>query len=61
METNYKYFKSKNDLLIMASMIEAEAKKNEKYLVSSVFHNRLKKYEGYNQIQLFYMQKNLKK
>ena len=42
--TNYKYFKSKNDLLIMASMIEAEAKKkHEKYLVSSVFHNRLKR------------------
>ena len=40
---NYKYFKSKNDLLIMASMIEAEAKKKyEKYLISSVFHNRLK-------------------
>ena len=41
---NYKFFKSKNDLLIMASLIEAEAKKKEeKYMVSSVFHNRLKK------------------
>ena len=41
---NHKYFKSENDLLIMASLIEAEAKeKEEKYLVSSVFHNRLKK------------------
>jgi len=40
----YDYLKSKNDLLIMASLIEAEAKdKNDKYLVSSVFHNRLKK------------------
>ena len=30
----------------MASLIEAEAKKkNEKFLVSSVFHNRLKKHE----------------
>ena len=43
-KNNYKYLKSKNDLLIMASLIEAEAKnKNDKYLVSSVFHNRLKK------------------
>ncbi len=41
---SHKYFKSENDLLIMASLIEAEAKeKEEKYLVSSVFHNRLKK------------------
>ena len=41
---NYQNLKSKNDLLIMASLIEAEAKKkNEKFLVSSVFHNRLKK------------------
>ncbi len=41
---NYTYFKSKNDLLTMASLIEAEAKKNEdKYFISSVFHNRLKK------------------
>ena len=45
-KNNYKYLKSKNDLLIMASLIEAEAKnKNDKYLVSSVFHNRLKKYK----------------
>ena len=29
-EGNYRYFKSKNDLLIMASMIEAEAKKKKK-------------------------------
>ena len=44
MEKNYQNFKSKNDLLIMASLIEAEAKnKNDKFLVSSVFHNRLKK------------------
>ena len=27
---NYKFFKSKNDLLIMASLIEAEAKKRRK-------------------------------
>ena len=27
---NYKYFKSKNDLLTMASLIEAEAKKKKK-------------------------------
>ena len=27
---NYKFFKSKNDLLIMASMIEAEAKKKKR-------------------------------
>tara|TARA_Y100001970_G_C14212139_1_gene847533 strand:+ start:1165 stop:2109 length:945 start_codon:yes stop_codon:yes gene_type:complete len=41
---NFKHFNSKNDLLILASLIEAEAKKkNEKYMVSSVFHNRLKK------------------
>ena len=41
---NIPHLKTKNDLLIMASMIEAEAKiKNEKYLVSSVFHNRLTK------------------
>ena len=41
---NYKFFKSKNDLLTMASLIEAEAKKREeKYIISSVFHNRLKK------------------
>ena len=41
---NYRFFKSKNDLLTMASLIEAEAKKKEeKYMISSVFHNRLKK------------------
>ncbi len=40
---NFKYLKSNNDLLILASLIEAEAKFiEEKYLVSSVFHNRLK-------------------
>ena len=36
---NYKFFKYKNDLLIMASLIEAEEKSEEKYMVSSVFHN----------------------
>ena len=37
-------FSSKRDLVTFASIIEAETKKNyEKYLVSSVFHNRLKK------------------
>ena len=39
-----KLFSSKRDLVTFASIIEAETKKNyEKYLVSSVFHNRLKK------------------
>tara|TARA_B100000029_G_scaffold500601_1_gene572582 strand:+ start:516 stop:1241 length:726 start_codon:yes stop_codon:yes gene_type:complete len=43
-KNNYKFFTSKNDLVILASLVEAEAKKkNEKYLISSVFHNRLKK------------------
>ena len=36
-------FKNKLELLTFASLIESETKKtNEKYLVSSVFHNRLK-------------------
>ncbi len=36
-------FKNKMELITFASLIESETKKNnEKYLVSSVFHNRLK-------------------
>jgi len=43
-KNNYKHFETKSDLIILASLIEAEAKtKYDKYLVSSVFHNRLKK------------------
>ena len=40
---NNNLFASKQELLIFASLIEAETKKNEeKVLVASVFHNRLK-------------------
>ena len=42
-QENNSLFKSKSDLVILASVINAETKKNkEKYTVSSVFHNRLK-------------------
>ena len=41
---NNNLVKSKLDLVILASVINAETKKNkEKYVVSSVFHNRMKK------------------
>lgn len=41
---NNTLLKSKLDLVILASIINAETKKNrEKYAVSSVFHNRIKK------------------
>lgn len=37
-----KFFKSSSDLIKLASLIEAEAiKKNEKYIISSVFYNRI--------------------
>ena len=37
-------FQSKEDLIILASLIEAEAKDNfEKYTIASVFYNRIKK------------------
>ena len=57
-----KHFKSQDELLIMASMIEAEAKKkNEKYFVSSVFHNRLKKNMRLQSDPTILYAKNLKK
>ena len=41
---NYFYIKSKKDLLKLASIIDSESNnKKEKYIISSVFHNRIKK------------------
>ena len=41
---NNNLFKSKQELVILASLINAETKKNkEKHVVSSVFHNRIMK------------------
>ena len=46
----------------MASLIEAEAKKkNEKFLVSSVFHNRLKKNMKLQSDQPYYIKKSFQK
>ena len=43
-KSNTKLFNSKIELVILASIINAETRKNkEKYVVSSVFHNRMKK------------------
>lgn len=42
-KSNTKLFNSKIELVILASIINAETRKNkEKYVVSSVFHNRIK-------------------
>lgn len=44
LEEGEKYNFSKNDIVTLGSIIEKEAmKKNERSLISSVFHNRLKK------------------
>ncbi len=41
---NKNIFKNKDDLIRFASLVEAEAKnKKEKFLISSVFHNRIKR------------------
>jgi UPF0755 protein len=41
-EHNNNLFKSKQELVILASLVNAETKKNkEKHVVSSVFHNRM--------------------
>ncbi len=44
LEKGKKYRFTKNDIIILASIIEREAaKENERSLISAVFHNRLKK------------------
>ena len=46
--------KSQEDLINLASLIEAEAMDNfEKYIISSVFHNRIKKGMKLQSIQPF--------
>ena len=53
--------KSSVDLINLASIIEAEATDNyEKYIISSVFYNRIKKGMKFNLIQQFYIIKILK-